>query len=170
MSFPFLSRKSGSSASRRKTRQGSLIGQPPHRYNRYVFQARLCTLAMVVLLAGCSKNIQSNEAVKKGVLDHLSQNKSLQMSSMDVDVTSVTFRGDEADAMVSFKPKGMDASSGMQMRYTLERKGNAWVVRKSGASGGGMGHGAMAPPADGSSAMPPNHPPVGSAPAPGKQQ
>jgi hypothetical protein len=77
---------------------------------------------------------------------------------MQVDVTSVSFREGEADAVVSFRPKGQaDPSAGMQMQYTLEKKGNRWVVkgkRESGASP----HGGEAQAPGG--AMPPGHPPV----------
>ncbi len=81
---------------------------------------------------------------------------------MQVDVSSVSFRQNEADAVVSFRPKGSsDASAGMQMQYTLEKKGDRWVVkgkRESGMSphGGGAPDGAMPPGA----AMPPGHPPA----------
>lgn len=131
----------------------------------------ILTLALAVL-AGCSKNIQTNEAVRQGVVAHLSGNKSLQISSMEVEVTAVTFKDNLAEATVSFKPKGGDAASGMQMRYTLEKKGDAWVVQKKADSG--AGHGAAMPnmggmgavePGGGAagSAMPPGHPPAGAA-------
>lgn len=134
-------------------------------------------LALAVL-AGCSKNIQTNDAVKLGVVNHLSQNKGLQISSMDVEVTTVTFKDNLAEATVSFKPKGAAASTGMQMHYTLEKKGDAWVVQKkadSGAHGAGAPTGAMpegmvmpqgmgaTPPSTPApaGAMPPGHPPAG---------
>ncbi len=84
---------------------------------------------------------------------------------MQVDVASVTFRDNEADAVVSFKPKGSaDPSNTMQMRYTLERKGGDWVVKSRGGSGGsphgGMGGAAPAPGGE----MPSGHPPVPSTP------
>jgi len=60
---------------------------------------------------------------------------------MQVDVTSVSFRQNEADATVSFRPKGGGAGAGMQMRYVLERRGNRWVV-KSKSEAGGSPHGA----------------------------
>lgn len=60
---------------------------------------------------------------------------------MSVDVTAVTFKGNEADATVSFAPKGSTgAGQGMTIRYVLERKGNRWVVK--GRSGGANAHGA----------------------------
>jgi len=100
-------------------------------YNRYVKQTFIvCTLLAVVCLSGCRKNIQSDDAVRQGVMSYLSQNKNLSLSAMDIEVKQVTYRDNEADAVVLFKPKGGDASSGMSMRYTLERQGNEWVVKK----------------------------------------
>ena len=122
------------------------------------------------MLAGCSKNIQTNEAVKQGIVNHLAQNKGLQMASMDMDVTAVTFKDNLADATVSFKPKGGAASTGMQMHYTLEKKGDAWVVQKKADSGAGHGTampgmGGMGAPSPAgempAGAMPPGHPPAG---------
>jgi hypothetical protein len=125
-------------------------------------------LAAVLLLLGCGKNIQSQEAVRQAVIDHLSGRPGLDVASMQVDVTSVVFRDDEADATVSFRPKGSTApGSGMQMNYTLERKGNHWVV-KSRSDAGGSPHGAGAMPGAGGGGLPPGHPPVGETPSPGK--
>lgn len=128
-------------------------------------QISLVLAAAFLCLAGCQKNIQTNEAVRDGVIKHLSQNQNLSIASMDVEVASVTFKDNEAEAAVSFKPKGGDPSAGMTMRYTLERKGNEWVVKKKADSG--MGHGA-APPSGAPQSMdlPPDHPPMGAA-APG---
>jgi hypothetical protein len=125
-------------------------------------------------LAGCQKDIQTKDAVRQGVLTYLTQNKNLSVKSMDIEVTQVTFRDKEADAVVMFKPKGGDAASGMSMRYTLERQGSAWVVKKKADSGS---HGATAPMGSGSmpmpsgampmpsagGTMPPGHPPTGTA-------
>jgi hypothetical protein len=124
----------------------------------------------LLLVSGvaCNKSIATNEAVRKGVLAHLTNNKGLNVESMDVEITAVAFRDTEADATVSFKPKGGDAAAGMSMKYTLERKGNDWVVKKTPTAGG---HGAVVPGGMGSGMgmpMPPNHPPAGSAPAPKK--
>lgn len=140
-------------------------------YNCSVKILRLLLPALVLIVAtGCQKNIQTNEAVRKGVIEHLSKNKNLQVDSMDIEVASVTFRDKEADVTVSFKPKGGAAESGMQMRYTLERKGNEWVVQKKADSGAGHGMGMPGAAGEGMGAapggaqMPPNHPPMGAAP------
>ncbi len=132
----------------------------------------LIPAALLLVSAGCQKNVQTNDAVLKGVKQHLSNNKGLNVDSMDIQISSVAFRDTEADATVSFKPKGGDASAGMQMKYTLERKGNDWVVKQTPKAGG---HGGMMPGAMGSGMgggmgagqgmqMPPNHPPAGTVP------
>jgi hypothetical protein len=127
-------------------------------YNRVVrFHHILLAVAACVALGACSRGIQSEAAVKQGVLDYLSSRADLNISSMQVDVASVSFRQNEADAMVSFRPKGGNAASGMQMKYTLEKKGNRWVVKGKGA---GHGMNASPNPAGAGSQMPPGHPPM----------
>ena len=143
----------------------STIAPSPHGYNRIVKRTLLALLLLSVLgLTGCQKDIQTKDAVRQGILTYLTQNKNLSVSSMDIDVTQVTFRDKEADAVVMFKPKGGDAASGMSMRYTLERQGSTWVVKKKADSGA---HGATAPGSmpmpSGSMPMPSGHPPTGAA-------
>jgi hypothetical protein len=146
---------------------------PPHRYNRYVKRS-LAAFALLgaFCLAGCQKDIQTKDAVRQGVMTYLTQNKNLSVNSMDIEVTQVTFRDKEADAVVMFKPKGGDAASGMSMKYTLERQGSTWVVKKkadSGAHGATAPTGSMPMPSGSmpmpstSGAMPAGHPPTGAA-------
>jgi hypothetical protein len=110
-------------------------------------------------LCACTSDIQNKEAVKSGIVKHLNERKNLDldMSAMNVEVTSVTFRKDVAEAVISFAPKGAPAAQGMSMKYMLERKGNEWAV-KGRAAAGGMGHGAAAAPGVGE--LPPGHPPA----------
>jgi hypothetical protein len=130
-------------------------------------------LAAGLLLAGCGRNIQTEAAVRQGVVDYLSGRPDLNLSQMQVDVTAVSFRQDEADATVSFRPRGAAAASGMQMRYTLERKGGRWVVKGKGA-----GPHASASPSDAPSSpapgqggqLPPGHPQAGSDRSPGTKK
>ena len=137
---------------------------------------RLIPLAFAALfLLACSRGVQTEAAVRQGVIDYLSTRPDLNISQMQVDVTSVAFRQNEADAVVSFRPRGGAASSGMQMRYTLERKGNHWVVkgRGEGAHGQGQMPGMPPPPqagAPGGASLPPGHPPAGSPPPSGIKQ
>jgi hypothetical protein len=133
-----------------------------------------------VFLAGCNKDIQNQDAVRQGVISYLAKRSDLL--SMDVSVTSVAFRKDEATAQVHFQAKGnSSAAAGMNMQYVLERKDGQWVVKgrtgassAHGASGmppvGGAGP-ASAPgpldgmprtalPGNGSAGLPPGHPAV----------
>ena len=129
-----------------------------------------------LLLVGCSHGIQNEAAVRQGVIDYLSTRQDLNLSRMQVDVKSVSFRQNEADVVVSFRPQGGDASSGMRMQYTLERKGDRWAVKGRGAGPhgqmpggqmpGAMPHGQM-PGAMPGGQMPAGHPPIGSGARPG---
>lgn len=113
--------------------------------------------AAAMLLAGCARDIQNSDAVKQGVMEYLQQRKSetgLDMSLMQVDVVSVSFDKNQAHAMVMFRPKSSADAAGMRMAYTLERKGNKWVVQ--GRNEGANPHGAMG--GEGTSALPPGHP------------
>jgi hypothetical protein len=84
-------------------------------------------------LAGCGKNIDSKEAVRQGVMNYLAKRSDLL--AMDVSVTSVAFRQDEATATVHFQAKGNTTpGAGMNMQYVLERKGDQWTVKGRGGS------------------------------------
>jgi len=77
-------------------------------------------------LAGCSKNIDTPEAVKEGVIKDIA--KKVDVGAMDVNVDSVSFREKGADAKVSFKPKGAPTSQSITMNYALERQGDEWHI------------------------------------------
>jgi hypothetical protein len=113
--------------------------------------------AAIILLLGCKKNIQNNEAVRQGILDHLATRPDL--SNMDVIIRSATFKQDEANATVFFQAKeGPGAGQGMQMNYVLTRQGDKWVVKgRAGAGAHGVPSGV--PPAAGAE-LPPGHPSV----------
>ena len=129
-------------------------------YNRGVkFHAAFCCL-LAVLLFGCGRGSQTPEAVRQGVVDYLSSRPDLDPAAIEVSVISVSFRQNEADTTVAFRPKGGGPASGMEMRYSLERKGGRWVVKGKGqALPGTQPHGAQAPQ---KSSLPPDHPPLGS--------
>jgi hypothetical protein len=162
--------------SRRWVRQSGEV-QPakaktqPLSYNRIVKASALAVL--LLCLVGCSSkgSIDTKEAVRQGVIDYLAGRQNLNVSSMNVSVTSVTFKENEADAMVSFAPKGGGGGQPVSIPYTLERKGNRWVVKPRAAGesphGGAMPSGAnphgAAPPSGGAGpaeSVPPGHPPV----------
>jgi hypothetical protein len=118
-------------------------------------------------LAGCHSNMQNEDAVKRGVMDYLSTRQGLNIASMSVSVASMVFRENEVDATVTFTPKDSSPSQPMTIHYTLEKKGDRWVVKPRANGGqnphGGMGaspHGAMGMPQGGApaGALPPGHP------------
>jgi len=126
----------------------------------------------VFALAGCAnRNVDSLEAVKQGVIRDLSKTNNINMGAMDVSVVSVSFRDKEADAVVSFAPKGGTAAQGLTMSYTMERQGSEWHIKGRAASdlqkhaaqapGAGAQGGAMAPGMEGHGSgaqMPAGHP------------
>ena len=125
----------------------------------------------IIALAGCSnRNVDSLEAVKQGVIGDLSKTKDINMGAMDVNVVSVSFRDKEADAVVSFAPKGGSAAQGLTMSYTMERQGGEWHI-KSRAQSDLQKHAAQAPAAGaaqggammegGQPQLPAGHPPMG---------
>ena len=119
-------------------------------------------LAVLVLLAACGRHMDTSEAVRQGVLDYLGTRSNLNMAAMNVDVTSVSFRKDEADATVSFTAKGSPAAKGMAIHYTLTRKGDKWVVKDKPEPGanphGAPGAPGSAMPGAGEGSLPPGHP------------
>jgi hypothetical protein len=120
-------------------------------------------LASVLFLSGCSKPPSNKDAVQQGLMEYLKTRAGISIDTMDVNVTSVTFRGEEADATVTFSPKGSkDHTGAMNMNYVLENKGGKWVVK--GRSGTSQ-HGGDAPgmPKEMPKTipqMPPGHPPT----------
>ena len=112
------------------------------------------------LLAACKHDIQNKEAVHAGIVDYLKarqEKTGLNVDQMILEVSGLTFSssGNEAHANVMFTPKA--GGQGMQIPYTLDRKGDKWVVRAH-VEGGENPHGAAGLPA--MPALPPSHPPV----------
>jgi hypothetical protein len=128
--------------------------------------AAVSTGLLLLLSAACGKDINNKEAVRAAVVEYLNSKASstgLNVASMDIQVGSVSFEKDQAQAMVSIKPKGM--AEGMQMTYALVRKGDKWEVKSKQQGAGGDPHGGVGgeiPPSPDSSnpALPPGHPPA----------
>jgi hypothetical protein len=127
-----------------------------HEYNRLVKWAALAVIAALASTGGCSRAVESKEAVRQAVLDHLAKRADLNLGSMQVDVVAVSFRQNEADATVSFRAKGARDGPSMSMRYTLEKRTGGWIVK--GRSEAGTPHGTAGQTTGG---LPPGHPQVG---------
>jgi len=128
-------------------------------YNRVV---RIVSASLLIFcLAGCNRGVQSNEAIRQGVLDYLSQKAGMNVAAMDINLTSVKVNGNQADTTVTFAAKGATAAQ-MTMQYHLEQKDNKWTV--VGRQDAGQ-HTATPPP---TGAMPPGDNPhgAGAMPAP----
>lgn len=120
----------------------------------------LCLLA--ALIAGCSKDeagvgaaasgstdssaatapASDHDAIVAAVEEHLRGNAGIKMSVMEMNVTSVSIKGDQAQANTEFRLKQGGAS--MKITYTLERHGTHWMVLSNQPDGGQFVH----PPMD----------------------
>ena len=134
---------------------------------------RFWLVGVALLSAACSRNIQNTDAVHAAVVEYLNARAAqtgLNMAQMEVQITTLAFERDQARAGVAFRLKDGNDGGGMQMSYTLDRKGNKWVVRgrQDGANPHGAGGalpGALPgglPGDPGAGGMPPGHPVVGS--------
>jgi hypothetical protein len=125
---------------------------------------RIALLALTLLLAACArKNIENKEAIRQAVVEYLNSRQSqtgLDMSAMDVNVTAMTFERDTARATVDFRIK--NGEGGMQFNYTLDRKGDKWVVQPKPEAGGHAG--ALPGDSKDTGALPPNHPAIPASP------
>jgi hypothetical protein len=94
--------------------------------------------------------------VQEAILNRLQTRSGLDLKSLDVHTTDVSFDKNMAFATVSFHPKdNVSVASGMTMRYTLEFRDGKWAVVKVGDAHGASGaHGAT-------DSLPPGHPSLG---------
>jgi hypothetical protein len=100
--------------------------------------------------------METKEQVRADLIQYFSTKVGLDMKTLDVDVTKVTFADHQAHATVSFHQKNNPAvDGGMVMQYTLAPKSGHWVVTGRADS---QGHG-FTGSGDGQS-LPPGHPPV----------
>jgi len=121
-------------------------------------------LLLALSLAACNSARKNNDAVRQGVIDYLAQ-RGLNVQGMDVSITNLEAKGNQADATVSIVPKGGDKAQGMSMKYHLEQRDNKWtVVGKESA--GSSPHGGAMPPATPGAENPHGGtmPPAGAAP------
>jgi hypothetical protein len=84
-------------------------------------------IPLLLIAAACNRGNQSKEAILDGVRDHL-KGSSVNLSAMDMDLTDVQFSGSNADATVTFKPKGTNIAQGMELHYRMQQKDGRWAV------------------------------------------
>ena len=140
-----------------------------HNVTRCLAQPLYLAVCFVLLSSACNRAAENKEAVKQGIVQHLQKNAALDVSQLNIDITNVRFQGNEATASVAINPKSAP-NQGMNMTYTLDRRGDKWEVRGRGAGhGGAMGGdtsggmlGGMGQDGSGSGQLPPGHPSSGS--------
>ena len=120
--------------------------------------------ATALFAVACKSKTDEKEAIRAGVIKHLAALNMLNLNNMDVKVTQTTVNGNQAQAQVEIRATGGDPSSNaMQIGYSLEKRGEEWVVLKSTGMGGGMQHpdpGEAPVAGSATGALPPGHPNV----------
>jgi len=143
----------------------------------------LTVIGLLALFAGCKKQESDADAIRSGINQHLASLKTLNLNAMDMNITSVSLQGNQAQAQVEFKPKtGVPQGAGMQVAYSLAKQNGLWVVQSTQPVGGSIQHpgpgenphmstaspssGSMpnfrdlVPGGGNSNTLPPGHPPI----------
>ena len=103
------------------------------------FAIALLSFAAFCTVSGCKKQPSDSDAIRAGILQHLTALGTLNISAMQMDIRSVSINGNEAHAAVEFRPKtGSAPGTGMQVAYNLEKRDGSWTVLKTQAAGGTM--------------------------------
>ncbi len=97
--------------------------------------------AFIFFAAACKHQQTDAEAIRAAITQHLQALNTLNLQSMDMDVTNISVTGNQAKADASFRPKtGAPAGASMQISYRLEKSGDAWRVLRTEAMGGVIDH------------------------------
>lgn len=98
-------------------------------------------LTLLVGVGACKKQASDKDAIRAGILQHLTAVGTLNMGAMDLDIRSVSVNGNQAHAEVEFRPKNNSApGTGMQVAYNLEKRDDRWIVMKTQPLGGMIQH------------------------------
>ncbi len=130
---------------------------------------RIVLIAALACVVACKKDI-NNEAAVRAAIQKRVEKTGFTLDKMGVNVTRVTFHDDEAQATVSFVPKGGPPDSGVTFKYNLRRDKDEWVVTGPATGDSAAGHTGMGaqpgvvPPGqvDPSAPLPAGHSPIGS--------
>jgi hypothetical protein len=98
----------------------------------------------VALVSGaCSRHTESaqEKEVRAALEEHLQKQGNLAMNNMTMEIQSVKFNGDTADAQVRFQSK-QKPELAVGIHYVLHRNGDHWEVQSSSpiAGAGGDSH------------------------------
>src|SRR5258708_38131183 len=91
------------------------------------FWAALAAVLVMGAGAACKRSIDNQEAVRPAVIDYLAKRSNLNVSALNGDVTSVTFRSNEADPLVANTARGAAPAQPTAMRYTPGRERSYWA-------------------------------------------
>lgn len=94
-----------------------------------------CLLALVTALAGCGRGLRSEKAVREAIEAHLKSRSDLAMSKMTLEIESVKFGDDSAQADAKFRSKD-NPDLAVSVRYTLHQAGARWEVVSSSSANG----------------------------------
>lgn len=119
-------------------------------------RALAALLAGIILLAGCENGLKNKEKVQQAIIERLKTKSGLDINSLNITTTSVSFNRNMAYATVAFHPKAdPSVNGGMTMKYTLEDRDGKWVVvNVADSQGRGMG----GHPSTSGDQLPPGHP------------
>lgn len=84
-------------------------------------------LLIAAAAAGCRFGTETKEAVRQAVVDDLKGRSGIDLTKTTVRVVKVVFMGNRAEADVAFRSNGRE-STGLDVHYSLSRKGNGWKV------------------------------------------
>jgi hypothetical protein len=117
-------------------------------------------LALAAMLTGCARGLRNEKAIREAIEAHLKTRSDLMMAKMTLEVESVKFSRDSAEADVKYHSKD-NPDLAVSVHYSLKLAGNHWEVVSSSSANGGVAnpHGAGAPPS-------PQGPPAAPVPAP----
>src|SRR5260370_38918567 len=83
-------------------------------------------------ISGCKQQPSDTDAIRAGILQHLTAVGTLNIRAMQMDIHSVSIKGNQAHAEVEFRPKTAHApAAGMQIASNLEKPDDSWVLRKT---------------------------------------
>ncbi len=90
------------------------------------------SLGIVISMASCHKVTSQNDLIRDGIRQHLVSLKTINLSAMDINVTSVAINGNTAQAQVEYLPKsGAPPGAGMRVSYSMEKTRRPMVCREN---------------------------------------